>query len=208
MMLVQIVIGLVLLAAFVLVSSSVRGEPPGDKENTGVFTALKVRAMTRESVRKSLRLIEAKTPPSSRMGAMCYKPVMAPEVLEYVCPLDGEKSVYSNRSEAYGQAYNAIEIRKQADQLDLALKSKGLGAYVLEKRLCCHCMPGVNDRDRYLSLVLVYPDGRSVQTDRIFPDDIRYLMGFFSGGLTYATSNDGEEPLKAVHPRLKQLLGE
>ena len=76
------------------------------------------------------------------------------------------------------------------------------------EKLCAKCSPALLDTERYVTLVLQYPDGRIVRTDQVAPEDLRYLIGFFADGLSYKTFFDGQEPLKPVEGRLKQLLGE
>ncbi|MBF0595685.1 MAG: hypothetical protein HQL22_12075 [Candidatus Omnitrophica bacterium] len=165
-----------------------------------------VQSMSREEIQRALKRIETKSAPAQKMGAMCYEMAASPENLEYVCPLDGEKTVYSRKSKAYGQAGGVVELRRLLN--DLQVLAKGISFSLDERKLCSKCSPSIGDDDRKVSLIIKYGDGRIVQTDGVSSEDIRYLMGFFSDGLSYKTSNDGQLPLKQVDARLKELLGE
>ena len=194
------VFGLMVLSARAQEAKSSQGDAPPS------VTAERVQGMSREDIRRALTKIETNTPPPRKMGAMCYDMVGPSDMFEYVCPIDGEKTVYARNAPAFGQATELQSVRELINRLR---PLTGRIAVTLdERRLCSRCEPAVTDQERYVSLLLKYPDGEVVRTDRVTTEDIRYLIGFFSAGLSYPTFTDGQEPLKSVEGRLKQLLGE
>ncbi len=163
-------------------------------------TSGKVTAASRSEIEQLLKNIEQKPAPVEKMGAMCYKPSAIKEHVEYICPLDGEKTVYAN-----GQWGNMDQLRRQVQQLNSVTK---LAVFKLdEKRLCHKCSPKLKQDDRYASLITRYPDGQEVRYDRVTTYDLRLLTGFFEKQLFYTTSNDGEVPLKEQLPHIRQMLG-
>ncbi|MBF0595686.1 MAG: hypothetical protein HQL22_12080 [Candidatus Omnitrophica bacterium] len=206
MIFVQIAFVVMLVLGFMVLSARAQqGQQPEAKSRQTV-TSEKVQTMSREDIQRALKRIESNNPPPQKMGAMCYDMVGPPDNFEYVCPVDGEKTVYSRKSKAFEQATELQGLRGSIEILRPL--AKGVSISLDERRLCNKCNPSLSDAERYATLVLQYVDGRTVRTDRATPEDLRYLIGFFSGGLSYKTFTDGQEPLKSVEERLKQLLGE
>ncbi len=203
MIFLQIVVVIVVLAAWLTVSARAQESRPRGEPSLGFERFL---AMSREDVQRALKKIEAGPAPVEKMGAMCYKAAMAPDNMEYICPLDGEKTVFARGAKAYGQAESVVETRRLLK--DLGARVRGVSFSLDERTLCSRCSPGLDDKQRQASLILQFADGRVVRTDDVSSQDIRYLEGFFSGGISYKTSNDGELPLKQVDARLRELLGE
>jgi hypothetical protein len=166
----------------------------------------RAQAQSRDDIRNALKKIETTAPPEAKMGAMCYKTVMPPEYQEYVCPRDGEKTTFSRESAAYAQVNSLAETKRLIAML--VPLAKDVRFSLDERGLCAACTPGLDDGQRSASLIVRYPDGRTVSTAKVTPDDIRYLIGFFKDGLTYESNNEGIYPLKDKEPRLKELLGE
>lgn len=162
--------------------------------------------MSREDMQKALQKIGSSSAPPEKMGAMCYSVAARPRTLEYVCPVDAAKTVYSSGSEAFGQVATLQGLRGLLTEL--RSRAKGLSVSLDERKLCTCCSPGLKDEERSAALVLQYDDGKTVRTDGVTAEDLRYLIGFFTDGLSYKTSTDGQSPLKPVEARLKQLLGE
>ena len=205
MMFLQIVFVVMLVLGLTVLSARAQQADPPDTKSKQAVTSEKIQAMSREEIQKALKRIESSNPPAKKMGAMCYKMGETPENFEYVCPVDGEKTVYS-RAQASKQAVDLQGLRSSIEKLRPF--AKGISLSLDESKLCAKCNPALPDAERYVSLVLQYADGRTVRTDRVTPEDLRYLTGFFSGGLSYETFNEGQDPLKPVEGRLKQLLGE
>ncbi len=203
MVFIQIIFVVFVLLGLMMLSVRAQDKKPEEKPAVSSET---MKSMSRGDIQRALKKIETNTAPLQKMGAMCYKVAMPAIHLEYICPFDGEKTMYSSESRAYGLVKEAQGIRGLVKELGSLVK--GLSFFLDEKKLCSKCFPDLADPDRKMALVVKYADGTFVRTDGISSQDIRYLIGFFSGGLSYKTDNDGQEPLKTVEPRLKELLGE
>jgi hypothetical protein len=200
---------LLLVVLVVLGFMALSAKAPSEERPKGPSAGLRwrdIHTMSRDDVRRVLIKIETGAEPSEKQGAMCYDISMPPAYEEYVCPLDGEKTVYSKGSPAQSYLGPLLETQNLLKVLQSSVK--GISFVLDTARLCSTCFPGVDDTQRYILLRVNYPDGRSVESVRIVPDDIRYLIGFFTNGRTYRTDTGGERPLKRLMPRLKELLGE
>jgi hypothetical protein len=170
------------------------------------LSAAKVSKSSRTELLKMLGKIEKKDAPERKMGAMCYKVAMSPEYMEYVCPLDGEKTVYDrNFSNAYWAIEQIVEMRRFIDQINA--KTDLAELKLDESRLCSKCFPGLSAEERYVSLTVLYPDGKKHEYKKINAHELRVLAGFFENDLYYTTSNDGQMPLKEELGKIKAMLG-
>jgi len=208
MMIFQILTALILVLGLVVWSAHAQDGNARKNENQSVVTSKLVQGMSREDIQKALKKIETTAPPTEGTFAMCYEITISDEIpiYTYHCPIDGEKTVYSQKS----KAYKTVEDIAQMENLvkELGSLSRDISFSLDEKKLCSKCFPKIPDRERNVSLVINFSDGRVVRTDNVNTNDIRYLIGFFTDGLTYQDENDNPAPLKSVDPRLKELLGE
>ncbi len=203
MVLIQILCVVIVILGLMMVS--VRAQDKKAEKKPAVSSET-MKSMSRADIQRALKKIESNFPPPQKMGAMCYSMLPSPDSFEYVCPVDGEKVFYSQKSQAFEQMSELQSLRGMIESLRA---SAGEIVVALdEHKLCTKCSPGLMDAERYVTLVLQYPDGRMVRTDRVTSEDLRYLIGFFADGLSYKTFTDGRAPLKPVEGRLKQLLGE
>jgi hypothetical protein len=171
-----------------------------------IITTKTITDSSRNEIAAMVANIERKTTPAKKMGAMCYEVAFAPEYLEYICCLDGEKTVYDrNVSNTYWMIEPVVEMRRLVDQINTSTELVKL--ILDEGRLCGKCSPNLEDQDRYVSLITLYSDGSQYIHDKITIDDLRKLSGFFSNRLYYETSNEGQLPLKEEIPKLKTILG-
>jgi HAMP domain-containing protein len=166
----------------------------------------RAQAQSLEDIRRNLDRIRASETPAPTMGAMCYEIALPAEYQEFICPRDGEKTAYAQGSRAYWQVNSLQEIKNLLSELRPL--AKDLSFTLDERALCAKCTPGLADQERQAALIIRYAEGREVRTSNITAEDIRYLIGFFKGALTYTTDNDGQTPLKEIEPRLKEILGE
>ncbi len=208
MLFIQIALVTMLLLGLTVLSACTKQANQSDAKSKQAVTSEQIQAMSREDIQRALKRIESShTPTSQKMGAMCYEPVApASGYFEYVCPVDGDKTVFSLKSNAFDQATHLQELRGSVERLRPL--AKGIALSLDEGRLCAKCHPALPDAERFVSLVLQYADGRTVRTDRVTPEDLKYLTGFFSGGLSYLSQGPDQEPLKPKVARLKELLGE
>ncbi|MBF0532597.1 MAG: hypothetical protein HQL23_05800 [Candidatus Omnitrophica bacterium] len=203
MVLIQVVCVVLILWGLMIVSVKAQDQKSGERPSVSSET---IQSMSRIDIQNALKKIDSNNPPPPKMGAMCYEPGAVYKHKEYVCPLDGEKTMYATESKAFNTAISAPEIRSLVKELGSLVK--GISFSLDEKKLCAKCFPNIVDADRKIALIVQYSDGRTVRTEGVTAQDIRYLIGFFQDGLSYKTNNDGQEPLKEVEPRLKVLLGE
>lgn len=169
--------------------------PPGGKLN-----AATLKSMSREQIEKLLSRIERSPEPEPTMGAMCYDMAGPPSVAEYICPVCGEKTLYSD-DHTWLVAYELQSIRAMTE--DAAARS-GLEVTLDESQFCSFCTAG--DEDPQLVLEVRYEDGARCSTE-VGEFDIRLLSAFLSGGLSYVTETDGTEPLRPELDRLREILG-
>lgn len=202
----QIILVALMLLGLIIWSARAQAGKSLEMGNKLAVTSQKVQAMSRDDIQRALKRIATKSPPPQKMGAMCYEMTVSADYMEYICPLDGEKTVYAKGSQALSQVEDLAEVKRLLEEL--RLPDGGISISLDERELCSRCFPDLTDADRKVFLVIRYADGRTVRTGRVSPDDIRYLKGFFSGGLSYRSFNESEVPLRSVEGRLKELLGE
>lgn len=194
----------VLLAAVLLLSGygvsrkASRAFEAGSRR--GRLSASKIGTMSRADVEKLLDRIECVPEPESVIGAMCYEPVALPSVVEYLCPLCGTKTVYSDYTES-GLVLSIQETRMLFDTLSSLTR---LEMVLDETSFCSECRD--SETEPGFVLRVTWEDG-SEHAARVTPDDLRMLLGLFSGGTSYRTSNEGSVPLKPFSGRLRDILG-
>jgi len=169
-------------------------------------TIQKMAASSRSAIDDLLRRIETRQAPEKKMGAMCYDVMGPPEYSEYVCPLDGSKSVYKSEDYVISDLISKIDgMRRLVAHLNSLTK---LARFALdEKRLCHACSPGLDAGERYISLSVIYPDGKQHTAQNIGIEDLWILEAFFGNKLSYTSFQDAQVPLKDKLGRIKELLG-
>ena len=170
-------------------------------------TSQKIIASSHGEIEDMLMQIDRKDAPEEKMGAMCYDIAPPSEYLEYICPIDGEKTVYNTLkdSTAYWIAENIVEMRRLIKQLNSETK---LAEFELDERRLCHtCFPNISKDELYVSLVTKYPDGKQYSYDNVSTEDLRILIGFFGNKLSYESERDAEYSLKKQTDKIKKLLG-
>jgi len=202
----QILTALVLILGLIVWSACEKDGNTQKDTNQTIVTSSQIRGMSREDIQKALKKIETKTPPAMKMGAMCYIIEYTDKQSAYFCPNDAEKTVYAEKAKAYWIVQDITEMRRLVKEFHSLINA--ISVSLDEKKLCSKCFPDIPDEERGVSLVIKFADGRVVRTDGVDTNDLRYLIGFFTDGLNYKTSNDGQMPLKSIEPRLKELLGE
>lgn len=156
--------------------------------------------MSRREVERLLERVAKEPEPESVMGAMCYAAMPIPEVTEYVCPVCGEKTLYS----AAELRFAPVEITDARAQFDMLQQVSDLDMRLEEVGYCSFCGP--DSTEPHLVLEILYSDGPAV-TSTVTVLDLRYLVGLFGDGLCYSTWNDGREPLKPELERIREILG-
>ena len=170
------------------------------------ITSDQIMTSSRSTLNDMLKQIEQKDAPEQKMGAMCYDMVMGPEYIDFVCPRDGEKTVYDRKNyDSYSVVEDAVEMKRfvkhinsTTDLADLQLDTT---------KLCIACYPNLNTDQRFVSLITTYPDGKEYVYDNVSLEDLRILNGFFESNLYYKTYFDEEIALKGKLEKIKTLLG-
>jgi hypothetical protein len=181
----------------------------GAAKSIAQVTAQKVSKSSRPQIKAMLQRIESEAAPARKMGAMCYDQVMSSDYLEYVCPIDGQKSVYGMNSQEENAVYGVVkgvdELRRMVTQLNSLTT---LASFKLdEKRLCHTHSPDLRPGERYVTLMIEYPDKSKYSYEKVELYDLQMLIGFFGKDLSYKTFNDGTIPLKGETEKIRKILG-
>ncbi|NLP04485.1 hypothetical protein GX411_00845 [Candidatus Fermentibacteria bacterium] len=164
-----------------------------------VLSSARISSMSVAEVESLLEEIEEAPEAPTVYGAMCYDCAMPPLVTEYLCPACGEKTVYADSDfsrplQELGITRELFEALEQAAGLDLALDESGF---------CSFCGSG---GVAVPLLVITYSDGTVVRTP-VCPEDLRMLIGLFSGERFYESTQDFILPLKPESGHLRSVLG-
>jgi predicted RNA-binding Zn-ribbon protein involved in translation (DUF1610 family) len=133
------------------------------------------------------------------MGAMCYSPRPILKSADYICPVCGEKTIYTYQQAEFVQN----EIPKCRS---LITRFQGATLKLDEQQFCRKCATDSIPEPK-LCLLAKLEDQQETKTCGISSEDIKMLTEFFEGKNIHKTSNDGEVALKVNIPRIKQLLG-
>lgn len=176
---------------------------PFDAISSASIQSQMVQALSMEEVDLLLAKLESEEPPDPVSGAMCYAPMAYPDSAEYICPLCGEKTVYS------GSQITLVEWGLPgARRLGESINSSTEFNVVLDETLFCEFCCDSSDLDIDPALVLrVFHQDGSETVNTVSEFDLRMLFSFLQGRLFYMTSNDGQEPLRDHSDRIRQLLG-
>jgi hypothetical protein len=154
-----------------------------------------------EEVNVLLARLESEEPPEPVMGAMCYAAMAIPATAEYVCPVCGEKTLYS------GYVTELVEwelpaMRRMTESVDSLTEFR---IFLDESQFCSFCSEEEHE-DPLVLLRVVLEDG----TETVNPvsiTDLRMLESFLQGRLSYMTFNDSEQPLREHADRIRTLMG-
>jgi hypothetical protein len=155
---------------------------------------------SKEEVKTMLEeLAEKPVKKELNMGAMCYSPRPMPDSATYICPVCGEKTIYTS-----GNAEFVLESIPQCRRSAGRFKKDHIK--LDESQFCRKCSPEaiVNPQ---LCLVVELVNQAPVKTCKVYPWDLEMLVAFFEGRTYYKADNDAEIALKDNLPRIKELLG-
>lgn len=158
-----------------------------------------------------IRLAQSNPPKNLAIGAMCYEVAAPPQRIEYVCPVDGEKTIYalsgSNRDGGLIADWGTIELL--AWEIDscrrIVLQITELSVELDESGFCHICSPDIEKPS--LGLIITYPDGKVHKVWDVSYNDLVLLSEFLRGSKVHSDSADWETPLKDNIERLQKLLG-
>jgi len=156
----------------------------------------------REGVRLLLERVEREEAPDFIMGAMCYRPAMPPDRVEYICPVCGERTWFAGD---VGELLHreAEPMRRAMAELD---GNPFFQVLLDETAFCSHCSGALYPGNPRFILNLVYAEDDTVRTPvELF--DLQMLVGLVNGELVFADSYDARLPLRDRIPRLRAILG-
>ena len=154
-----------------------------------------------EEVEILLDRLQSREPPEPVYGAMCYEAVASPLVAEYLCPVCGEKTLYTD----FDTWFIEFELQGCRRIFDEITGASDMDIELDETLFCQLCTPDASEEPA-LILTLTLEDG-TVISNRVSEFDMRILESFLKGRLFYITSNDGEQPLSPYAGRIRELLG-
>jgi hypothetical protein len=154
---------------------------------------------TREQIIEKLKaLANSEAPTNLSTGAMCYKVAAPPSRAEYVCPICGTKTLYTDD-------YARIIDREIPQCRTFADSTGTLGINLDEKQFCKKCSPGV--KDPQLCIDFKYADDTTKHSVcGINANDMKLIFEFLKGRDKHKDSYDSETPLKNYVGRLKEVL--
>ncbi len=155
--------------------------------------------LSSNEIQKQLTVLAKRSPPSklSDIGAMCYKVAAPPDRVEYVCPKDGEKTLYKNTMVHFIMS-DLPSIRSYASRMP------GVTVTIDESELCKKCSPH-NDAPQ-VHMTVTFAD-RTHTVDSVTMQDLQLMFEFLSGKDRHLGSYDAETALKDYIPRLEELFG-
>ena len=168
---------------------------------TGAILGVSFQSLSLSEIDLLLDRLESMEPPERVMGAMCYAPMAYPEVAEYICPICGEKTLYSGNQcsmiewELPGMRRTAVSIDSLTD----------FSVSLDESQFCHFCSE--TEAEVPATFLRVWTSDSTEVVNRVSSMDLRILEGFLHGNLYYLTSNDSQEPLRKHAERIRQLLG-
>ena len=205
----QFLILFLLLIFFILIFPCCRRSNGESSSSTKKYeTFLDGKNMTKQEILEKLSLLEKTNAPEKlSIGAMCYKVAGPPDRVEYICPVCGEKTLYSS-------SQNKTNKIKEIDTIDSILPFWRKNISTLEKfnikldesQFCSKCSPEI--KEPKLGIVVRYTDdSEPVKIYDISIDDYSLLYEFFNNKTIHKGDRDSETPLKDHQKRISELLG-
>lgn len=137
--------------------------------------------------------------PDERPGAMCYSMAPPRNLIEYTCPVCGEKNLFGFADDF---EVNNIELYRS-----LIEKITKIDVKLDESQLCHKCTPSA--KSRTLCLIVKYDkDSKEQKTCDITEEDINLLYEFSEGKKEHTESYSRNlVPMSKYKARLEELLG-
>lgn len=160
----------------------------------------------REAIALRLKKLAESPPPSELdMGAMCYDMADPPDRTDYICPVCGEKTLYSfDSDERIADTFMLHYELNKCRRLVRSLYS--LAAELDETEFCMRCRPEVTEP--VLVLKIRYSEeGDIAETRGVSKSDLELLNAFIKGSDRIAGDTGLEKPLQDHMKRLRELLG-
>jgi hypothetical protein len=196
---------------YIACQSGTAGENNSHKQTINSFfgqnDTIKAMFSKNQIDQKLKHLAETSAPTNLSFGAMCYEMAARDNsVLEYVCPICGEKTIYKRNKDSEkfsyidSQIWNIYSCRQEIE------KVKGINIKFDEKEFCSKCSPKT-ERPKLFLLVNIAGQKDTTKISNFSYMDIRILNEFLNDKLVHKTDNDGETALVNNIDRIKELLG-
>lgn len=155
---------------------------------------------SRADIERRLKVLsESETPKNLNLGAMCYEVALPPDRAEYVCPVCGEKTLYTND-------YTYTVLQEISSCRNAVAKIKNIELRLDESRFCKQCTPDTNVKPS-LDLYIRYKgEHQELKTENIYSGDLDLIAELMAGNKKHVGATANEDPLKDYIDRLKELL--
>jgi hypothetical protein len=158
-----------------------------------------IKGYTKVQLQERLRVISKTAVPGKlSMGAMCYEVAAPPKRAEYICPVCGEKTLYSSQ-------YVSVILQHIPVGRSMAKQIKGIGFRLDESQFCKKCSPDVKEPQLCI-ITKLKDESTESKCCGVYSEDFDIISEFISGKFIHKTDYDSEEPMKDHIDRLKQLL--
>ena len=194
-----------IISAFLLIGISCvpRSNTTGNfKENDSLFYPIDSSAgkASRADVENRLKaLAESEVPAELNPGAMCYEMSAPPDRIEYVCPVCGEKTIYT-QADHYYLVENVNDCRHMVTNI------KSLDLRLEEKNFCRHCDPDSTEAPSIVLYIKYKGENKEEKIPNVSPEGLQLLYEFMNGDKTHSYFNEREEPLKDHLEEISNLL--
>jgi hypothetical protein len=166
-----------------------------------IMTHMDFGKLSPEEINVLLSRLESEEPPDPAMGAMCYSPMQIPDSAEYICPICGEKTIYTGYETQFIE-WTLPGMRRMAESIDSLTE---FHVALDETQFCSFCSD-TTYQDPQVILRVTLLDSSEIENP-VSPTDLRMLDSFLRGRLYYLTDNDAQVPLQENADRLRELLG-
>jgi hypothetical protein len=174
---------------------------------------VKAGSISREDIIAELKyLAKTRSPKELSRGAMCYKMAGPPNRVEFICPVCGERTLYSVPDRGSGRSAGPLSliVKYLARELPACTRlADSLRQYqiqLIQTKYCKKCSP--QEQNPQLGLKTTYADTSVPHIVwGVTSDDCRLLKEFFDGENKHRDFFDRETPMKKLIPRLEELLG-
>ena len=202
---IEIVIGIAAICALIGIGGvgllNIQKSPPAKGTIIGTTTTITTnRLIGKDKVREKLIALANSPLPTEKLlpGAMCYSPVPIPTSVDYICPVDGTKTVYTIDNTYYVYEY-LPRVRNLAKQI------RGIHLELDEREFCKQCSPNIEKPQLYIVIQYSQTDTVRIQTDGV--NDLLLIQDLLQDKRIHTYANDGQDPLKNSIERIEELLG-
>ena len=166
----------------------------------GISDSIK-RNLTRSEIIQKLTDLAQKPPPGKLSeGAMCYKVAAPPNRAEYICPVCGERTLYTDD-------LARVVNRDIPECRSLAESIKGVELTLDESRFCKKCSPDLKEEPSLCIITKFSGEEKNKEVCGIGPEDLKLMNEFMTGKSAHRNDYDYETPLKDHLDRIAYLLG-